>query len=232
MHYQFIANIVTILSLIFGFSSIFLALNLKYSMASWFIIWAVLCDIIDGKIARLSPTPSEFGKEFDSLADMVSFGVAPAVLVYMLAFGNQFNIQNIFVVCLYLSCGAFRLARFNIYSKGRPRGYFKGLPITASGAFLASFVLWAHRFDIGVRQEIFWLVLLILSLLMGSNIRYPNFSNFKAARGFIGVSLLLLSIIAALMSKGVALLIIFFTYVALSPIIVGDKDTPIQIGNA
>lgn len=234
MHYQLIANIITVISLVLGFSSIFLSINLKYCWASWFILASVLCDIIDGKIARLSATSSEFGKEFDSLVDIVSFGVAAGVLIYMYAFfKDAFNLQDMLVVCLYLTCGVFRLAKFNVYSRKRLyNNYFKGLPITASGAFFASFILVVQRFNVDIRPEVWWLLLLLFSLLMGSNINYPNFRNFKITQGLSGVFLILLSLIAAVISKGIVLLIIFSTYVILSPIIVRDKDIPLQVGNA
>jgi len=234
MQYQLIANAVTTVSLVLGFSSIFLAINFRFYWASCFIIAAVLCDIIDGNIARMSEIPSEFGKEFDSLTDLVSFGVAPGVLVYMFAFfKDTFRLQDIALVCLYLTCGAFRLARFNIYSRAKFYNYFKGLPITASGAFFASFVLWVQRFNVNIRSEFWWPVLLIFSFLMYSTIKYPNFKNFKITKRFSGIILLLVIIAAAFISKGVVLLLLFSLYVILGPFLVRSKDAPaLPMGSA
>jgi CDP-diacylglycerol--serine O-phosphatidyltransferase len=121
---------------------------------------------------------SDFGREFDSLADIVSFGLAPVVLSYTYILKSA-NIVGLSVLCLYLICGAFRLARFNLYSKQITDGFFIGLPITVGGGFLASCALISLEYGIIIKAHFFLPILVILSYLMASKIKYPNFSGIK-----------------------------------------------------
>lgn len=175
--------------------------NPHFAMAALVIGVAVILDGLDGRIARMTNTASEFGREMDSLADVITFGLAPAVLAF--AWGVQFAVVPVlqlhdhlhrlgyFVSFLYLLCGAARLARFNIQKNpvpknpGRPdRKYFVGLPIPAAAALIASVVyvsdgvpLLDWPFTLG------WLGLLaLLSFLMVSTWRYPSFKDIQLLR--------------------------------------------------
>jgi CDP-diacylglycerol--serine O-phosphatidyltransferase len=175
--------------------------NPHFAMAALVIGVAVILDGLDGRIARMTNTASEFGREMDSLADVITFGLAPAVLAF--AWGVQFAVVEVlplhdhlhrlgyFVSFLYLLCGAARLARFNIQKNpvpknpGRPdRKYFVGLPIPAAAALIASVVyisdgvpLLYWPFALG------WLGLLaLLSFLMVSTWRYPSFKDVQLLR--------------------------------------------------
>ncbi|MBU1202058.1 MAG: CDP-diacylglycerol--serine O-phosphatidyltransferase [Nanoarchaeota archaeon] len=122
-----ISDIFTLLNLTSGFVSILFAVNDKFLMASVFIILSVVLDFFDGRVARYLGTESELGAQLDSLSDLVSFGVAPAVLMY-LVFNN--DILGLLLV-IFVLCGAFRLARFNILRK-KVKGFI-GMPITING---------------------------------------------------------------------------------------------------
>jgi len=139
--------------------------------AAWFIILAVLCDGMDGKLARWTGSESPFGFELDSLADLISTGIAPGLLVYKAGF---FHIKIIgFVICfLYIVAGGYRLARFNVIQAGdRSRGY-TGLPIPIAGMTVASF--WIFRDHLGSAGNGEWwaALLMFLSILMVSTVHY------------------------------------------------------------
>jgi len=143
-------------------------------VASWLIIAAIIFDFLDGKIARMLGVSGNFGKEFDSLADIVSFGAAPAILMYVYAL-NKYAIFGALVGVVYVICGALRLARFNLM-KSRP--YFLGLPITAAGGFIASMVLSGIPFP----EEAIVAVFFAVSYLMVSKIRYGNLKKISRMR--------------------------------------------------
>jgi CDP-diacylglycerol--serine O-phosphatidyltransferase len=176
--------------------------NLHFQSAAIAIGWAVFLDGLDGRIARMTNTVSEFGREMDSLADVITFGIAPAVLAF--AWGVEFleppvngaafeqlRRAGYFLSFLYLMCGAARLARFNIQKNpvpknpGRPdRKYFVGLPIPAAAAMVASVV---YVFDSEPLRwwilSVGWLALLgLLSFLMVSTWRYPSFKDLNLTR--------------------------------------------------
>jgi len=183
----------------FGILSIFSSINGNFIMAAWFLIGALACDIVDGRIARLTKTTSEFGMQLDSLSDLVSFGTAPAIMMYMLVLNNMGKIGASIAV-LFVLCSALRLARYNTLSKsGEIHKHFVGLPTPASAGVIISFVLsyellgpaeYSLNFKtIPVLMEIipaFFnampIVIVILSFLMVSNIPYWSFKNIKLTR--------------------------------------------------
>ena len=123
------ANILTLGNISFGGASILATVDHAFNHALLFIFIAALCDRYDGKVARKYNQASELGKQLDSMSDIISFGVAPAMLIYM-AVLHDLGFIGMLVTVLYISCGAFRLARFNVTESN---GYFTGLPITAAG---------------------------------------------------------------------------------------------------
>ncbi|MDN4495300.1 CDP-diacylglycerol--serine O-phosphatidyltransferase [Ureibacillus aquaedulcis] len=126
------ANLITLCNLSFGGASIMATLNEAYSYSVLFIFIAAFLDRYDGKVARKFNQESELGKQLDSMGDIISFGVAPALLMYEIILAD-FGMIGIIFTILYIACGAFRLARFNITEA---TAYFVGLPITAAGTFL------------------------------------------------------------------------------------------------
>jgi CDP-diacylglycerol--serine O-phosphatidyltransferase len=202
-------NIFTTLSLFFGFYSILAAINGRYSQAAWFIFISALCDGLDGTVARMTNTTSRFGVEYDSLCDLVAFGVAPAVLVYLWALtpgdlGPQYPRLGLAVSFFYLACGALRLARFNVFSETRDPGFFQGLPIPGGGVMVAATVLWHYRQGHEGQPSSLLVLILVLTLafLMVSSIDYVSHKNrllFRNRRPFetLVVVVLLMGLIIA-----------------------------------
>jgi CDP-diacylglycerol--serine O-phosphatidyltransferase (EC 2.7.8.8) len=131
------ANVVTILNIIFGTLAITYILAQEYRTAALLVLVAVIMDGADGRIARKLDSTSELGKELDSLCDLVSFGVAPAILLYSQVLQSHYHTLGLMVCILFVVCGALRLARFNILNISE---YFLGIPITIAGLLLALFV--------------------------------------------------------------------------------------------
>ena len=155
----------------------------KFHDAIWFILAACIFDLLDGRLARLGGHDSAFGREFDSLADVVSFGMAPALLVYQIVLG-EFQNLGWMIAFVYLACGTLRLARFNcVAANGISTGAdknFTGFPITAAAGVIASITLFLLWLDEGQRSIGKWKyvlppLMLFLSFMMFSKFRYPSF---------------------------------------------------------
>ena len=157
-----------------------------FKTAIWCILAACIFDLLDGRLARLGGTDSPFGREFDSLADIVSFGVAPALLVSRVVL-RDFEKLGWLVASVYLVCGAMRLARFNcIAASGAPGAgkEFKGFPIPAAAGLVASitlFMLWLNddRIEHGLTKWVLPPLLVFLSWMMFSSFKYPSFKNIN-----------------------------------------------------
>lgn len=152
------ANLITIVNMSFGGAAIMATLNEYYNYSVLFIFIAAFLDRYDGKVARKFNQESDLGKQLDSMADVISFGVAPALLMYEITL-TDFGVVGMFMAVLYIACGALRLARFNVMDT---TGYFVGLPITAAGTLLTfSF------FFVEVLSPVFFMFLFpILAILM------------------------------------------------------------------
>lgn len=165
-----LTNIITLFNLLFGSISILYILRGEYSYAAICIILAVLMDSMDGRVARRLHTASELGKELDSLCDLVSFGVAPSILIYTQVFSsfNTFTARAaVAAALLYIICGALRLARFNVLNC---KDFFLGIPITLAGALMAMISL----FSASIPDSIILVIMFILAFLMVSNLRVPK----------------------------------------------------------
>ena len=154
-------------NLLCGLFSIMLAFEGRYVPAAWLIFFATIFDGLDGKVARSLGGGSQFGLEFDSLADLVSFGVAPGMLFYLIGLRGFFGILGASVSCFFVLCVALRLARFNVVHVPGP---FQGLPSPAGGLFVASFVLAGTEF----RPAVMAIVLVFAGFLMVSSVPYAN----------------------------------------------------------
>ncbi|MDT3428588.1 CDP-diacylglycerol--serine O-phosphatidyltransferase [Paenibacillus forsythiae] len=166
-----IPSLFTLGNLLLGMFGIMMALNGKIGMAAIMVIIAMLADGLDGRVARALGTESEFGKELDSLSDVVSFGVAPALIMYVTSLHDLHNALAWSVTAIFPVFGALRLARFNV-RPGVP-GYFIGLPIPAAGGVLATLSLF-HK---DVSPLFMIIAALLLSYLMVSTVKYPNFKK-------------------------------------------------------
>lgn len=176
-------NIFTSLNLFCGFYAVIAAIDEKYVAAALAIIIGNVFDILDGKIARATRTSSKFGMEYDSLADLITFGMAPGVLMFLWALRPLGRIGWLGAFLL-VACGALRLARFNTQAGTSTGNHFTGLPIPAAAAMNASTVLFFNKFGLtGTIHPIFILIMLYgLSFLMVSTIRYPSFKQTELFR--------------------------------------------------
>ncbi len=170
-------NLFTAASIFSGIFSIISATKGEFNQAAWLIMLALIFDGLDGRVARLTNTCSKFGVEFDSLADMVAFGVAPSILVYLFI-GNEFDRFGIVVSAVFVIFGAIRLARFNVMTAQTEPSVFIGVPIPTAAVFLSLLVLLFEKY--GIKGDFGIIILLLsalVSLLMVSNIRYPSFKK-------------------------------------------------------
>ncbi|MDE6432224.1 MAG: CDP-diacylglycerol--serine O-phosphatidyltransferase [Opitutales bacterium] len=199
-----------------------------YTQAVWFVLLSGVCDSLDGRIARLGGRESLFGKEFDSIADAVSFGVAPALLVFFMILSPTeqfpfFRQVGWIIGFIYLLCASVRLARFNVIthpllpkSEQDKNNYdFLGLPVPAAAGVIVSLVLVLNRYDLRSLSLLLPPLMLLIAWLMVSNIRYPSFKkvdwNTQAKlRTFIS-SIVIIALISLV--EDLALAVIFLSYV-------------------
>ncbi|MCL5123640.1 MAG: CDP-diacylglycerol--serine O-phosphatidyltransferase [Deltaproteobacteria bacterium] len=194
-------SLLTLTSIFFSFYGLILSLKSQFLWSGVLIIVAAFFDGIDGKVARLTKTSTRFGVELDSLADVISFGVAPSVLFYTWAL-EPFGRLGWVTAFIYVACGALRLARFNVQSSVIDPKRFNGLPIPAAAGMLSTAVIFFEHLEINpANYSIFLLALVVaLSFLMVSSIKFHAFKDltlvkekpFSSTVGFV----LLMSLIA------------------------------------
>jgi len=174
-------NIFTSLNLFCGFYSIISSINGDFTAAAWAILVAGIFDLLDGKIARATNTTSKFGVEYDSLADLISFGLAPGLMLYLWALKPMDILGRTawLAAFLFMACGALRLARFNTNVGTTSSDYFTGLPIPTAAGMNAAIVLICTRLNFsGTALNILVLIMLyVLSFLMVSTIKYNSFKK-------------------------------------------------------
>lgn len=195
-------NLITTASLFCGFYAIITAIQGNFYQAALSVMMAAVLDGLDGRIARMTRTTSAFGVQYDSLSDLIAFGLAPGVLVFLWAL-KPFDRFGWMAAFLYVVCGALRLARFNVQVGQVNPNYFVGLPIPAAACSVAATILFVYQ--MGGTGSTGYLVVLImmyvLSFLMVSNIPYPSFKGLKLAerRSFnFLVAMVLIFILVAL----------------------------------
>src|SRR5438445_3036657 len=174
-------NLFTSAGLFSGFYSIICTLDGEYWKAAVLILVAQLCDALDGRIARLTRSTSSFGVQYDSLADLVAFGVAPGILVYQWAL-RPWGRWGWLAASLYVTCGALRLARFNVQLAPVQKRYFVGLPIPAAAGVIAATVLlylWLGGEGETGKHIMMLLVIFGVAGLMVSEIRYYSFKEIR-----------------------------------------------------
>lgn len=202
-----IPNMLTSLNLVLGMFSIILTFNGEFVKAALFIVAAMLADGLDGRAARYFKVSSEFGKELDSLCDLVSFGVAPAILSYAYIL-KDFAMLGYVVAALFATCGALRLARFNV-NTGVVKGYFMGLPIPAGGCVVATFVMLGHK------PPGLWfpIMVTVFAYLMVSSIRYPDFKGKgEKIRIIPAIITIVIGIYILFVANSAVLFVVFFSY--------------------
>ena len=215
-------SLLTLSSIFLSFYSIVAAIKGEFVLAGALILAAGFFDGIDGKVARLTKTTTRFGLELDSLADVISFGVAPAILIYVWSLAPHGRIGWVSAF-LFVACGALRLARFNVQSGSIDPKRFNGLPIPAAAVMVATTVLFFYK--AGLNPEDFGIYLLTLTLalsfLMVSSVKFHAFKDltlvkqkpFSSTVAFV----LLLALIAA--SPYVVLFLLSAGYIISGPVL-------------
>jgi CDP-diacylglycerol--serine O-phosphatidyltransferase len=214
-------NLFTSSSLFCGFFAIISSIQGRYEAAAIAIVIAAVFDGLDGRIARFTKTTSFFGVEYDSLSDLVSFGVAPAILAFLWAL-QPFGRLGWLAAFMYVICGALRLARFNVEKSSEQTSYFKGLPIPAAACFLASMVLYGSSINgfSESRHIISIVIIYILSFLMVSSIRYMSFKEFniRNQKPFNVLVAIILVFIVIAYKPNVLLFLILLLYTLSGPV--------------
>ena len=207
-------NLFTASSIFVGVISIVEASKAHFILASWLILLALVFDGLDGRIARMTNTTSRFGVEFDSLADIISFGIAPAMLLYFFI-GDEYGRFGILVSALYVIFGAIRLARFNISTAKTDPNVFIGLPIPTAAVFISMWVLLFHKYTLENYSIILLFLTLGVAILMVSNFRYPSFKKIQLDKPMVFKTMILLMLTASLLylfsAEGFALIILAYT---------------------
>lgn len=212
----------TTANLFFGFFSMIQSTQGHFDRAALGIVLAALCDALDGRVARLARSTSRFGSEYDSLADVVSFGVAPAFLAYMAGELPMLQRTGWILAFLFTACAALRLARFNV-QPSRYAGRFEGLPspaaagMVASTQWFASFLL-EQGYDVTVPPLGVGALLAGLGLLMVSPLPYRSFKEVDLRHGFRTLVLMIVALAVILQEPSLWLFVLGAAYVASGPI--------------
>lgn len=214
-------NLFTTASLFAAFYSIVASFKFQYEIAGIAIFIGMIADGLDGRIARLTNTQSEFGAQYDSLSDMVTFGVAPALLLYSWCL-NQLGKFGWLVAFMYTAAVALRLARFNIQVETADKRYFQGLACPPSAAIVSSFVWLCHQnhlehWSITILTA---MVAVVAAALMVSNIRYHSFKeiDFKGKVPFLYLLLMVILFVAIAANPSLVLFIGFVLYALSGPV--------------
>ncbi len=214
-------NLITTGSLFAGFYGIVATMNGDYNLAAWFILISAVFDTLDGKVARLTGTTSKFGVEYDSLADLVAFGVAPGLLMYSWAL-KPFGKFGWLAAFLYVVCCALRLARFNVQINTVESRRFVGLPTPGAAGMVASCVLlFYHLGGSGTIKKVSVLLLIyVLAYLMVSNHSFHSFKDPELVKRqpFSFLVLAIIFIIVIVAQPEIMLFSIASIYVASGPV--------------
>lgn len=217
-----VPNLLTTGNLFCGLYAILAVMNANFVSAAIAMLVALVFDMLDGKSARWMNSTSQFGVEYDSLADLVSFGVAPGLLMYVWAL-KPHGMAGVAVMFAFVACGALRLARFNVITATSESKYFTGLPIPAAASVVATLVIFDHRvFALASEiKPIFILILtLTLAFLMVSALKYRSFKDlqFKRAQLFNYLVWAILGLMLVVAWPEVVLFLVCIAYASLGPL--------------
>ncbi len=222
-------NLITTAALFAGFYGIVAATQGKFEQAAVAIFIAMILDALDGRVARMTNTQSEFGAEYDSLSDMGSFGLAPALVMYEWSLSSLVNVGFTFgklgwlAAFLYVASAALRLARFNTKASNTDKRYFQGLPSPAAAGVVVGFV-WAC-FDNGINGEDVALIALPIivfsGLMMVSNVSYYSFKDidFHNKVPFMAMLIVVLIFVLASIDPPIVLFSVFMLYALSGPLL-------------
>ncbi len=221
-------NLLTTTALFAGFFAIISAMEGRFETAAISILVAMIFDGLDGRVARMTNTQSQFGAEYDSLSDMVSFGLAPALIMYewslsqMSTYGTAYGRLGWVAAFLYTACAALRLARFNVSVGTADKRFFQGLASPAAAAIMVVFI-WVGD-DLGYAGKSLSLlalgVTIVAGLLMVSNFSYYSFKDFGSNKKvpFVAMIILVLFFVLTTIDPSKFLLLIFVLYAASGPV--------------
>lgn len=214
-------NLMTTLALFAGFYAVIAGMNGQFELGAIAIFVAMIFDGLDGRVARMTNSCSAFGAEYDSLADMVSFGLAPALLVYQWAL-QDFGKLGWLIAFIFTVGAALRLARFNTQVGIADKRYFQGLPSPAAAALLAGFVwmIETNHIETGLESLAVLLLTLVAGLMMVSNIRFSSFKelNLKDKVPFVTLLVVVLVFVVITLKPAMILFILFFGYTLSGPV--------------
>jgi len=232
-----VPSLFTLFNLFFGIWSMVLATRAEFYRAAWFIVFAGILDTLDGRVARISGTGTRFGAELDSLVDIVSFGVAPAFLMYQVEFAGAGSAAWIFCY-FYVMAAAIRLARFNVTQAGRAKSYFIGLPSPAAGMTVATFYPFTQTELFASLHRLPWHLLLnflmiALTILMVSNVHYPTLprAGFRTLSGLLGLLLIVVILVFGIWQHDVFLFplgIVYMSYGVVRAVLLGFFKAPAE----
>jgi len=213
-------NLFTTAAMFAGFFAIISAINGRFATAAIAIFVAMILDGLDGRVARLTNTQSAFGVEYDSLSDMVSFGVAPGLVMYLWAF-THLGKFGLFAAFVHTAGGALRLARFNTQVGSEDKRFFQGLPSPSAAAILAGFIWVSTEYGYGGEDLKYLALILTIStgLLMVSNFRYYSFKeiDFKGRVPFVATIMIMLGISLIMIHPQTILFVLFLGYAISGP---------------
>lgn len=220
MHIYVLPNLVTTGNLFFGFFAIIQSVKGDFMKAAYALVAAAVFDLLDGRLARLTRSTSKFGAEYDSLCDLVSFGVAPAVLLYIWAL-QPFGRLGWIACFIFAACGALRLARFNVQATVIEKAYFQGLPIPMAAGIVASAVLALNDLAIEANGHYGILAMTyLLGFVMVSTFRYRSFKDLDLKERlpfrYLIFGVIIISVVAY--RPEVNLFILFLTYAVLGAV--------------
>lgn len=215
-------NLFTTSGLFAGFYAVVAAMKGNFDIAAIAVFIAMIADSLDGRVARLTNTATAFGVQYDSLSDMVAFGVAPALVVYSWALGNLGKVGWL-IAFFYTACAALRLARFNAQVEETDKRFFSGLPSPSAAAIVASMVWAADEFTL-VPLDCSWVAAVITALVAGlmiSNVPYNSFKNFdnKGKVPLIAVVVILAVFVMVAIDPPIVLFTAFMGYALSGPLI-------------
>jgi CDP-diacylglycerol--serine O-phosphatidyltransferase len=213
-------SFLTSLSMLAGFYSIVATLNGDFVNAAWAILVSGIFDGLDGRVARITHSTTRFGVEYDSLSDLLAFGVAPGVLMYWWAL-KPLGRLGWLAGFLYVACGAIRLARFNVQINTVESKYFQGLPIPAAAGLVATVIIFLTNFEIEPQlvQIPLLLISFLLASLMVSTVKYNSFKDLQLARRkpFNALIIVVLLIVFVVSEPHIMLFSLCFAYVLSGP---------------
>ena len=216
-------NLFTTSALFCGFYAIVAAINARYEPAAMAMFVAMILDSMDGRIARMTNTESDFGVQYDSLADLISFGLAPSLVIYQWSLYGLGKLGWL-VAFVYAAATALRLARFNTQAGMEDKQFFQGLPSPAAAAVLAGFIWMGAANDLYDGTNLVWVSLpltLVCGILMVSNVRYHSFKqvDLKGRVPFLYILILVLVLVLIAVRPSVVLFFLALIYAASGPIL-------------